>query len=174
MRVHLINAPQKTDQESSGFEFLYPPLGLLYLAAYARRKLQDIDFKFTDGLLVGIEEALNEVKKFGPDIVGVSYTTSACEGAYELINSIKEFDANILTISGGPHPTVLPNEVIARSKTDICCIGEGERTFLEILEGKDWKEIKGIVWRKDGAIIHNSPRGNIKNLDDIPHSPLEI
>lgn len=174
MKVHLINAPQKIGQESSGFEHLYPPLGLLYLASYARRELEDTDIKFTDGLLMGMEKTIDEVKRFRPDIVGVSYTTSACEGAYDFINAIKEIDSNILIVSGGPHPTAIPDEVMERSKTDICVIGEGEKTFLEILEGKDWEKISGIVWSKDGSIVHNPPREYIKNLDGIPFPARDL
>lgn len=174
MKVHLINAPQKVNQKSSGFEHLYPPLGLLYLASYAKRELEDIDFKFTDGLLMGMEKTIDEVKKFRPEIVGVSYTTSACEGAYDFINRLKEIDRNILIASGGAHPTTLADEVMKRSATDVCVIGEGEKTFLEILEGKDWNEIKGIVWRKNGSIVHNPVREYIKNLDDIPFPDRDL
>lgn len=173
-KVHLINAPQKIDQKSSGFEHLYPPLGLLYLASYARSELKDIDFKFTDGLLLGMEKTINEVKRFRPEIVGISYTTSACEGAYDFINSVKEIDNNILIVSGGPHPTALPEEVMQRSATDICVMGEGEETFLAILEGKDLKDITGIAWRNNGEIIQNSPRSYIQNLDDIPFPARDL
>jgi len=40
VRVYLVNAPQKIGQDGSGFEHLYPPWGLLYLASYTRRELR--------------------------------------------------------------------------------------------------------------------------------------
>ena len=174
MKVQLINSPQKAGQDSSGFECLYPSLGLLYLASYAREKNSDFEFKFTDGLLLGMEETIERVKKFEPEILGISYTTCACEGAYDLINALKELDKDILIVSGGAHPTALPEEVMQRSATDICVIGEGEETCFEILQGKELEKIDGIVWRKNGELVQNSPRQYIENLDDIPFPARDL
>ncbi len=175
MKVQLINSPQKIGQDSAGFEFLYPPLGLLYLASYSRKVIGDyINFKFTDGLLLGIEKTIEEVKKFKPDIIGISFTTSACEGAYDFINHVKEITNDTLVVAGGPHPTTLPEEVMDRSKVDVCVIGEGEETFTEILQGKDLKDIHGIVCRDNGSVIRNSNRPLIKNLDDIPFPARDL
>lgn len=175
MKVHLINSPQKAGQDSSGFEFLYPPLGLLYLASYGKKKAgANVRFKFTDGLLLGMEKTLEEVKKYKPDIVGVSFTTSACEGAFDFINNIKKISKNILVVSGGPHTTAVPDEVLIRSETDISAIGEGEETFAEIITGKALKDIEGILYKNNGIIYKNLNRKPIKNLDDIPFPDRDL
>jgi radical SAM superfamily enzyme YgiQ (UPF0313 family) len=175
VKVQLINSPQGIGQDSSGFEFLYPPLGLLYLASYSRKHGgAHIEFKFTDGLLIGMEQALKEVVAFKPDIVAVSFTTSACEGAYVLIQKVKEISKDILVVTGGPHSTAMPDEVMARSEADICVMGEGEQTFAEIVRSIALKDIKGIVYRANGAIVKNAPRELITNLDDIPFPARDL
>lgn len=175
MKVQLINSPQRIGQESSGFEFLYPPLGLLYLAAYSRKVLgNQINFKFTDGLLLGTKHALEEVKRFHPDVIGISFTTSACEGAYDFISEVKKLNKEILIISGGAHSTALPEEVMLRSDTDVCVMGEGEETFTEILQGKNFSQIDGIVYRNDKSITKNRARVLIENLDQIPFPARDL
>jgi radical SAM superfamily enzyme YgiQ (UPF0313 family) len=175
MKVHLINSPQQTGQDSSGFEFLYPPLGPLYLASYARKAIGNhIDFKFTDGMMLGRKRTVDEVKKFKPDIVGISFTTSTCEGAYDFIDDIKEISKNMLIVTGGPHCTALPDEVMGRSQADICVIGEGEATFSEILQGKDFKDIAGIVYRENGSVVRNPDRQLIRDLDEIPFPARDL
>jgi anaerobic magnesium-protoporphyrin IX monomethyl ester cyclase len=175
MKIHLINSPQKSGQDTSGFEFLYPPLGPLYLASYARKKLGGgMEFKFTDGLLLGMRRTLDEVKSFKPDILGVSFTTSACEGAFDFINEVKRLYPDMLAVAGGPHPSVLPEEVLARSTADICVIGEGEETFAEILSGRKVQDIHGIVYRDGDSVIKNPSRKLIQDLDTIPFPARDL
>lgn len=174
MKVLLVNAPPKVKQDTSGFEFLYPPLGVLYLASYARKVLDNTDFKFADGLLLGPDRTLDVVKQFRPDIVGVSYTTSACEGAYSFIEKVKSFSKGILVVSGGPHASVFFNEVMGRSKTDICVLGEGELTFAEILQGNLLKDIDGIVYQEGDKTVKTPNRKSIRNLDDIPFPARDL
>lgn len=175
MRVQLINAPAGTGQDTSGFEFLYPPLGLLYLASYGRKAVGGwINFRFSDGLISGMESTLDEVRSFRPDVVGISFTTSAAEGAYEMIAKIKKISKDIFVVSGGPHPTALPEEVMTRSEADVCVIGEGEAAFAEILSGMNPREIAGVTYRDGGPFVRNPVRKPIEDLDSIPFPARDL
>ncbi len=175
LKVQLINSPQGIGLGSSGMEFLYPPLGLLYLASYSRKHGgAHINYKFTDGLLIGMERTLRDVAAFKPDVAAVSFTTSACEGAYVLIEKIKEISKDILVVTGGPHSTAMPDEVMARSQADVCAMGEGEQTFAEIVRGMSLKDIKGIYFRDKELVVKNAPRELIANLDDIPFPARDL
>jgi radical SAM superfamily enzyme YgiQ (UPF0313 family) len=68
----------------------------------------------------------------------------------------------------------MPDEVMARSEADICVMGEGEQTFAEIVRSIALKDIKGIVYRANGAIVKNAPRELITNLDDIPFPARDL
>ena len=175
MKIQLINSPQKSGQDSSGFEFLYPPLGLLYLASYGRKAAgKDIRFKYTDGMLIGMNRTVEEVTAFRPDVVAVSFTTSSCEGAYDFIAEVKKISSSITVVSGGPHATALPEEVMARSLTDICVLGEGEQTFAEIIKGAALAEIEGIVYRDNGTLKRTPTRKLLENLDEIPFPARDL
>ncbi|HLB24881.1 MAG TPA: radical SAM protein, partial [Nitrospirota bacterium] len=113
-----------------------------------------------------------------PDVLGVSFTTQAATGAYAIINQVREELPGTFIVAGGPHPTLMPAEVLERSKTDLVGMGEGEDTFLEILqrlkEGADTSSIAGTVALKDGTPTFNPSRPLIKDLDTIPFPARDL
>ena len=81
---------------------------------------------------------------------------------------------NIPIIVGGVHISLLPQSL--SSDMNVGCIGEGEKTILELFsvfldKGKflneDLANIEGIVYMRDGRLIINSPRKRIGNMDEI-------
>lgn len=113
-----------------------------------------------------------------PRIIGISVLTLNCSRAYELANNIKKIDSDTTVILGGIHPTVLPEEVLAKNSVDIVVRGEGEETFKElvqlILDKKDYNIIPGISYRQNEKYIHNPDRPLIQNLDLIPQFPYHM
>ena len=96
MKVYLINAPRivregKTDLtvELDEITRLFPPLGILYLAGYLRENVKDVEIKVIDGLIEGLFATFKKVKRFSPDIVGISSTTANSTGAYQLSHLIR-------------------------------------------------------------------------------------
>lgn len=166
MKVHLINAPPLTPQKGGEITSLYPPLGLLYLVSYTRQFYPDIKWKVSDGALDGYQKCVEDFNRFKPDLVGISFTTPFATGAYKLINTIKEDNPYIPVICGGPHPSALPNEVFERSKANVAVIGEGERSFLNIIDD----HIRGKV-RDEQRTVGSQP---IKILDTIPFPARDV
>ena len=64
----------------------------------------------------------------------------------------------------------MPEETLKECEDlDIICIGEGEITFLKILENiKNLSKVKGIAYRKDKEIIINEPRELIRDINILP------
>lgn len=151
---------------------IYPPLGILYLASYVRRRIPAIEMRARDGYNEHIETVIHDVLDFKPDILAVSFTTQAATGAYEVINRIKAAQPDVLAVSGGAHPTILAEEVLTEYRTDLVVVGEGEETFFEIVHNRLNKApldgIQGIVFKTGNRVRHNPLRPLIQNLDDIP------
>lgn len=152
-----------------------PPLGVLYLAAALRAAHPDMEVEVIDGLREGFDEAWRRIEEFRPDYLGLSYYTTAAEGAYDLARRAKEAFPGIRVAAGGPHATALPDEALATGCIDAVARGEGERTIVELVEawtlGAPWEtvapRIDGIAWRANGASVHNPPRAHIASLDSI-------
>ena len=93
------------------------------------------------------------------DLMAFSTTTNAFYYAAAYAEQIKKRH-NILTICGGIHPTLYPEEAFDEPGIDIICIGEGEYPLLELCErletGKDISSIQNLWIKKEGEIYKNS------------------
>ncbi len=174
------------------------PLGLGYLAAVVRRdtewdvRVYNTDFtpdseplKMSYMTGEGFErytEHLNDLKKpiweeikkkiieISPDIVGISSKSQNFASARNIASIVKSIDEKITVIVGGPHPTMVPDDVLECNDIDIVVRGEGEEKILELLEniGSDLETINGISYRKNGKKTHNPVRELIDDLDKLP------
>lgn len=103
------------------------------------------------------------------DFVGITVTTLFSTYAKKLINKIKAKEQCIKIVVGGPHATLMPEEMI-NAGADIVVRGEGEWTLYDLISYFNGKvpleEIKGITFRnKEGRVINNPERDLIDDLD---------
>ncbi|MBI3987181.1 MAG: B12-binding domain-containing radical SAM protein [Lentisphaerae bacterium] len=109
------------------------PYQLLNLAGTARE--QGAEAAIFDGepdLLT--EEALaKRILDWRPDFVGFTSTTPDIEQTLEACRFVKEGDASIVTILGGVHATVLPEDVARHSCVDYVVAGDGEEPLARIM-----------------------------------------
>jgi len=108
--------------------------------------------------------------KTGLTVLAYSVTTFSVDRCLKLNQKIKS-EFNVFSVFGGPHPTFFP-EMINFPRVDGICMGEGEWSFLELLDNmKQGKPIHGIEnwWIKEDDRIHKNPmRPHIDNLDSLP------
>lgn len=106
------------------------------------------------------------VRRFKPDIVGLSSMTFQYTTARKAARVVKDTRPDVVTVLGGYHATLLQDEVTAEDGDlfDFAVAGEGEITFQELcrsLEGHGSVEnIKGLAWKKDDRFIINERRPN--------------
>ena len=109
------------------------------------------------------------VRQQSPDIVGISVMTPKYGSALNVSRLVKYFDPNIPVVWGGVHPTISPDETVENKDVDVVVRGEGEYTFLELIENLGRLDnVLGITYKKNGRVIHNPNRPLIENLDDLP------
>lgn len=75
------------------------------------------------------EDAVAECERFGPDLVGMTLFTYNAARGYRLASQLRH--ATRLLIAGGPHATVLPDEVVQHG-FDAAVVGEGELIVRKI------------------------------------------
>src|SRR3989344_8679510 len=96
-------------------------------------------------------------------------TGTQTQHSAELSKKIKSIN-NIPIVWGGIHPTLLPRQCIEENYIDCLIRGEGELAILEfteaIFKNKDFSEIKGLAYKKDGNFFINQERQFIQNLDE--------
>jgi anaerobic magnesium-protoporphyrin IX monomethyl ester cyclase len=164
MKILLVNPAPTGTLKATGV--LFPPLGLLYIAAHAekeghqvavrdlavRRKKEDIDFK-----------------KY--DVVGISTDTTRHRQALQLARRAKASGCTV--VMGGPHPGYVDEEILSTRRVDFIVRGEGEATFSALVAALEKKNgqfdsIQGISFRSNGGLVRCAPRPFIENIDSLP------
>lgn len=108
------------------------------------------------------------LKAFQPDYVGASMCSFEAAQICGYLRAVKKEIPRIITIVGGPHPTLVP-EIIEEDSIDIVCRGEGEFAFLELLQSDGLDVTIRNLWFKEGqGIIKNELRPYHENLDSLP------
>jgi methyltransferase len=87
------------------------------------------------------------------------------------MKSVKEFDDRILTVMGGPHAILVPED-LADCYADVAVATEGEEAFRDLVEafehGRDLAAVPGLVLFRDGAVVRTERRLLIRDLSQLP------
>jgi anaerobic magnesium-protoporphyrin IX monomethyl ester cyclase len=150
-----------------------PPIGLAYLAGVLEKNKISVKILDANAYRMDNEEIIKQIKKIEPTIIGITAPTALLGSVSDLSKKIKEELLNILIVFGGPHPTAEPAECLEIYNADVAARGEGEHTLLELCQKYDGTidsliDIRGISYKVDGKVFHNSSRGFIHNLDELP------
>jgi anaerobic magnesium-protoporphyrin IX monomethyl ester cyclase len=164
MRILLINPPSSGILKAVGIHF--PPLGLLYLAAYLEKEGHRV--KIAD---LAVRKKEDELEFETYDMVGISTDTTRHRQALRLANRAKQSGCTV--VMGGPHPCYVDEEILKTGKVDFVVQGEGEITLSELaatLGGKDRviDSVQGISFLSKGEVVRTAPRPFIEDLDRLP------
>lgn len=167
MKVLLVNPCLSTVYNP----FPYPPLGLMILAANIRDKhlVKILDRNSTGKR--GHADLIAAIKKFKPDIIGVTSLTG--KGIIDGLTVSKIAKKNnIKVVWGGTHASLFPKQTLKNPLIDFVVIGEGEITFMVLLDalqyGRSLAKIEGIGYKSNGKIKINPEREFIFDLDNYP------
>ncbi len=169
--VILIN-PNIREATDSG-EGVLPPLGICYISSYLKSK--GVSCRIIDANALKLDESMviEMINESKPLIAGITATTPVIEKAYGLAAKIRASVPRTKLMLGGPHASVLPEQTMDEcSRIDFIVCGEGELTVHELVttlkNGGTLENIKGLCYRSGGAVIRNTPRERIENLDSLP------
>ena len=166
MKVLLVEPPVSPFDVPTKLLALPPPYHLEVLAG---RLVGNHDVHILD---MRIDEDVDaELSKFRPDVVGCSCVAANCRLVKQVLRRVKEFSPEIVTVVGGHHPSLMPEDC-NEAFIDVTVIGEGEETLYEIVEACEskgnWREIPGIAYRsKEGEFRINRNR-ELMDLDKMP------
>src|SRR5512139_374234 len=165
MKILLVQ-PAKPEKALGGEDFhTYEPLALEYLAAgvAGSHDVRILDMRLDpdlDSLLRGYQ----------PDVVGITSYTVHVNTVKRLFQQIKAFNPDIVSVVGGHHATVMPEDFYT-PYIDVIVKGEGVVSFREVIlrleKKKDLSGVSGAVSVENGPIvIHQGDRD--ADLDSLP------
>ena len=136
MRVTLVYA----GITSVGFNGLFQGMeggwishGLCILGACAKQEGFEVDL-IDLRALKGWDDFRAQVVARRPAVIGFYMPSVNYNPVVKGIKIVKEVDPNIITMVGGPHPTAVPEEVMAEQSIDYVVTGEGEIVFVDFLK----------------------------------------
>ena len=166
MKVLLSTPPGKTTE-------LWPPLGLLYLAASLKARGHS-DVHVLDAFCRNLtgDDLAQRVTDEAPDVFGINCSTHTFLDAIEALRKVHESRPETLLVMGGYHSTFAAERILKDYPfVDYVIKGEAERAFPELLEriesGKRADDVEGITFAEDGRTV-SQPLAVIQDLDALP------
>ncbi len=136
--------------------------GLALLAACTRQAGHEVDL-IDRRALRDWDHFREEVKARCPDVAGFGMLSVDFNPAMKGVELLKEINKRTVTVAGGPHPTLVPDEVLRSPLVDHIVTGEGEISFPEMLHKFERGE-------KVERLVH----GERPDLDQLPFADRDI
>ena len=178
MKVLLINPPRFNEligknpaivENHRGFN---PPLGILSLAGYLEiHSEHQVEVLDTQPLELSYSSLAQVLRSKSPDIVGITAMTFTLIDVMKTVRLVNEFHPHAKVVLGGPHVHIFPEETIKFGGIDFLVQGEGEITFLKLLncmnDLDEVEKLQGVVFRRETRIVNNGISPATQNLDEL-------
>lgn len=142
----------------------FPPFGVLYLAAVAEQAGHHVTvLKVTD------QEWRLDLTGF--EAVGFSIPSSATYGIIRNARMDSVYGDDPLIMVGGVHPNFYPERTLADIRPHAVGVGEGEDTFLELLDQahtRRFDQVDGVCYLGANGPTRTRPRVPMRDIDVLP------
>jgi len=95
----------------------------------------------------------------------------------EVLNGVKSFYPDVVTVVGGAIVTSDPELALKNLPIDFGVIGEGEETMVALADAlcndKVVEEVHGVCFMRDSKVFFTEPRPPIQDLDSLPFPDYE-
>jgi len=175
MKKVILYYPKLTGDDDSQPLYRGLPLSVLTLAAQfdeKRYQITVIDGRLDDNAYNSILDLLDDKCV----CIGVSAMTS-----YQLMDGmkfsrqIKAYNPDIPIVWGGWHPSLMPQQTISSDFVDIIVTGQGENTFLQLVEKlakkSCLKDIPNLLYKDSGNHIISTGKHFLKEIEKV--KPIE-
>ena len=181
LKILLIECEQYfySDLKKGNVNEVYLPVGLMYLASFVRKEINnaDIDIELVDLAVDKVDEnSLSSMTHF-PELIGIKGLTKNREIVHVVSRLVKKQFPEAIVVCGGPYMTADYEDAIIDDNIDYGVIGEGEYPFLEIVRcvleerRSDIKKLAGIVFRDKNTksiIVNDGQKTPDLNSEPFP------
>jgi anaerobic magnesium-protoporphyrin IX monomethyl ester cyclase len=163
------------------YEVHIPPLGLMYLASYARTALLGVEFRIVESSLSSPNLSSLEddrficvLNEFQPDIVGVRSIAFFLE-ELQRIASLVRAHSDATLVAGGPIVQAYKRRLFQEvPELEIAVKGEGEKVFANLLSGSPLSSIAGLLYRTDDGVVENEDQLEVEDIDSLPFPAYDL
>ena len=187
MKILLINPPaintineyseNSIDHKDYG---AFPPLGLLYIAAYLRKHNlgHEIIIYDADAKNATYNDVGGFIKTIAPALVGITTFSNSLLDVLEIVKRVKEINAQTHVCLGGHHAIFYPRESVKLPGIDSIVYGEGEIPFSELVNKIETKgvieHVAGLFTAKNISQLDKNAKYFIKDIDSLPFPARDL
>lgn len=174
MKVLLINPSVRPDNPQLMFN-----VGLVYIASAIARTGAELEILDIDAHRYSDDEVTQRVADTPCDVIAVGTLVSRYAWFKRTAAAIRRTRPKIPIVVGNTLGTSVPHIVCSRTAADICVLGEGDETIVDLLaaidSGRDLKGVRGICFRNgDGNVVRTEERPVIQEIDQIPFPNYDL
>jgi len=155
-----------------------PPLALIHIAAplvAAGHEVRIVDSAIETDSVAAVLREIDGALCLGMSLVTGPMITQAVEVA----RAVRAVRPELPIVAGGWHPSILPEQTLRSPYVDAVVKGQGEITFLEIVEcyargERDLAGIAGVWFKGDGGAIVRNPDRGYTDINALPRRPFEL
>lgn len=152
------------------------PIGIYYVAALLKEKNYAVEIINWQKLSRSPEEIGAVLKEKKADVIGFSILQANRWGGIGIAKVAKQINPDVQIVFGGITPTFLWKHFLTHFPEIDCIVrGEGEYTFLKLIQSYEKKEfenigsIRGIAYRKNNTPVKTPDAEPIRDLDELPN-----
>jgi len=158
------------------YEVHIPPLGLMYLASYARAALPGVEFRIIESSLSSPDDErfIRILNEFQPDVVGVRSVAFFLEELQRIARLVRAHSDATL-VAGGPIVQAYKRRLFEEvPELEIAVKGEGEKVFVDLLSGSPLPTIAGVLYRTDDGVMENEDQLEVEDIDNLPFPAYDL
>ncbi len=160
---------------TSYFGFFFPSPGLQTVATAAHRAGHEVRIADTWGMDLDGRDLQRLFREFQPQVVAACAKICEVYEALSFLALAKQLDPDVITVLGGQHVTLTPEECLrVCPELDYTVVGEGERTFVELLRAIEDGEprqrtagIDGLGYLDGETFVRTRPRRPTNDPDEF-------
>src|ERR1017187_154628 len=168
------------------YEVHIPPLGLMYLASYARAALPGLEVRIVESSLSSPDlssleddspekdRLIRVLNEFQPDVVGIRSIAFFLE-ELQRIASLVRAHSDAKLVAGGPIVQAYKRRLFQEvPELEIAVKGEGEKVFANLLSGSPLSSIAGLLYRTDDGVVENEDQLEEEDVDSLPFPAYDL
>lgn len=172
----------------SGLTAIEPPLWAALIATFVREKGFSVRIIDTEAERIDPARTVDMIEEANPILTAIvvsgtnpSASTMNMIGTRMILDEIDKRGLKGKTLITGLHASALPERTMEEEKTDFLCEGEGFYTVAGLIAslkkepGREAFDVKGLWYRKGGAVVANERAELVKDLDkELPRAAWDL
>jgi len=159
----------------------YFPLGIAYISSVLRNNKYDFNLYFQDVNHFNERHLSEYIKTIHFDVIAIGFIAGYFQfdkllRISQVINRTQKRPQYYILGGHGPSPE--PEYFLKKMEADIIVHGEGEITFIELLntisDKGDFSKVKGISYKQEDKVLTTPKREVIKDIDSIPWPAYDL